>query len=827
MPELDHIPFKGRTTSLDYSRQGSGNFNAKVRGNKGNHGTRILKSFDKAVADFNQGEPYDFVYLEFESAINFELDLDKFEDAAGNIRLASCKMKVDIDANGVEQITYRAAVYLNKKAVSKFLKKIEDYITKDTKAGNPKNNSLVANIDDIRAATLESFWQEHGIEFPESNSNVWWEIWFNNNIDNQDFLPEKFLAKEFTAYLLDNGISINNRVLKFPEHVVCLVKGTPEQIGKTLLYVPNLAEIRNPLETSDFFTNLDKEWQGEFIDDLKARVNTLVDESHISVCLLDTGINRVNPLLEDLIPRENLDAINPGWTNSDSYHGGHGTPMAGLILYGDLTETLVSDGVVTIYNHLESIKILDITANDPDLYGQMTLEAIATGEIMNPYNKRIVCLAITAPDNQHFGKPSSWSAAIDQKLFGSVGNRNKNTLFVVSSGNLPLDDRLLSPLSNDDFPIQDPAQSFNAITVGSFTLKDRVDVTIFPGAELISERGKMSPCNSTSISWYNDWARKPDIVLEGGNDGIFNDGILDTDSLKLLSTGVGGIGRTWLTTFADTSASTALAAKLGAELYFKYPDLNPETIRGLIIHSADWTDQMLNNRPIEDLSGHEKRMLISRVGYGVPNVTKAKYSAENSLCLIAERELVPYKFEEHRVKSNKFHLFDLPWPTDILSDMAETVVTLKVTLSYFIEPNPGNKIYADSSTYQSHGLRFKMIGSTERPTAFKARISKVIRDEQTDYIKEGTDKWILGNKIRDKGSIHKDLWKGTAAELALRNKIAVFPVGGWWKNRKKLVRYNEAVKYSLIVSIETDKTDIDIYNPVLIEIQIPIELTNE
>jgi hypothetical protein len=161
-----------------------------------------------------------------------------------------------------------------------------------------------------------------------------------------------------------------------------------------------------------------------------------------------------------------------------------------------------------------------------------------------------------------------------------------------------------------------------------------------------------------------------------------------------------------------------------------------------------------------------------------------------------------------------------------LSDLAELDVKLIVTLSYFIEPNPGNKRYASDQSYKSHGLRFKMIDKNESQGAFQSRVSKAIKDEQDDYVAEGSENWILGSQVRDKGSIHKDIWVGSAADLALRNQIAVYPVGGWWKNRKKLNRYDSSVRYSLIISIETNEADIDIYNNVLnqIKVSIPIDI---
>ncbi len=818
MSDLKHILIEGYTTELPYSTYGGGNSILNFRTNRTAHGNFIRTSFEEAVNEFSQGNvDFDFVFIEFESAVNYELAFSSFEDAKGNFRLASCKRLITFE-EGEEKIIYRASVYLNKKAVSTFLKKVEAYLNEETKNHHPKNALLIGNIEIIKAATIESFWQEPIIPFPSPDDVIWWEVWFNN-IDEESFNTQ-------LAQLSEDGLIVGNRILKFPENTVVLIKGNSTILSENLLYIDNLSEIRKPIETTDFFTYLDKTWQGEFITDLKSRIRNSIEQSNTSVCLLDTGLNRVNPLLENLIPESQLETVNPHWTVSDSERSGHGTPMAGMILYGDLTEVLGTDQTIDVSANIESIKIMDIAGNDPDLYGQITLEAIALGEIMNPNNKRVVCLAITASDNQFSGKPSSWSAALDLKLFGTIEERNDNTLLVTSGGNLPLEQRTTYPLANEDFSVQDPSQSFNSITVGSFTLKDIIMEPRYKGAVPLARRGQMSPSNSTSLMWNNGWARKPDVVFEGGNDGLFNSDLLDSDSLKLLSTGVGGVGRSWLTVFSDTSAATALAARFAATLQDQYINYRPETIRALMIHSANWTSAMLQNRELETIPKLDFAKLISSVGYGVPNLEKAKFSANNALTIIAERIITPYKLVKSEVKTNNFHLYDLPWPTEVLSDLLDDKITLKVTLSYFIEPNPGNKMYADATSYQSYGLRFKMIDRNESVERFKARVSKAIKESQTDYVKEGSETWLLGSGIRDKGSIHKDLWIGSAADLALRNKIAVYPTGGWWKNRKKMLRYDKDVNYSIIISIESENNDVDIYTPVLNQIRIPISIEN-
>lgn len=814
----DHIIINDRTEVLPYTSPNTGRSKVVARpiGNRQQHGTYIRQQFDRAVDDFRADhDEVDSVYVVFRSPIDVLLDIDKFDK--GKFRLASYKKIPFNTPDGTQHDYYEATVCLNRNAVAHFLTKVEKYLTENTSGGNPKNNTLIANIEEIRAATLQSFWQEPELTFPNLTEDVWWEVWLSRDREDNAQNP----IANLILSLRDAGVQIGDRFLQFPEHWVYLMRSTANQLS-TILYSDKLAEIRKPRDTAEFFTGLELQEQADWITDLVARTDNLSEQNNVAVCLLDTGVNRTHPLLENIIPERHLDSVNPVWTTADTggiY--GHGTPMAGLSLYGDLSDILGTSKRIQIYHHLESIKFINHNApHDPALYGAVTQEAIGRGEIINPRFKRIACMAVTCPDTIHRGRPTSWSAAIDQTLFGSIDAPNDKLLMIISSGNLPLDERINYPLSNADFTIQDPAQSYNAITVGAYTLKDRIDLQAYPNAALLANRGGMSPCNTTSIGWLHEWCKKPDIVMEGGNAAVQNGGTIDPESLLLLSTSRGGVGRSLLTTFNDSSASTALASKFAAELYAGYPRFQPETIRALMIHSADWTPEMLNNRPINQLNFFEKEKLLAHVGYGVPNMERARYSANNSLSLIIERTLTPFRLDGSVVKTNEFHLFDLPWPVEVLQELLGTIVKFKITLSYFIEPNPGNKQYELSASYKSHGLRFKMINANESEQAFRGRISRTLREE--DYVHEGTDNWILGSQLRDKGSIHKDIWEGTAADLAMRNRIAIYPIGGWWKSRKKLERYNSRVNYSLAMTIETPSEDTDIYTPVMNQISIEL-----
>jgi hypothetical protein len=148
----------------------------------------------------------------------------------------------------------------------------------------------------------------------------------------------------------------------------------------------------------------------------------------------------------------------------------------------------------------------------------------------------------------------------------------------------------------------------------------------------------------------------------------------------------------------------------------------------------------------------------------------------------------------------------------------------KVTLSYFIEPNPGSRGWVNKYRYASHGLRFDVRRPLETLTEFKQRINQRARDEEHVYngAKPDSGEWLLGEKLRSLGSMHSDTWSGQAAELAERGYIAVYPVLGWWKERPNLERWGKSARYALIVSIKTPDVQTDIYTTVKNQISVQI-----
>ncbi|MGN7613119.1 hypothetical protein ACQZV8_13660 [Magnetococcales bacterium HHB-1] len=150
--------------------------------------------------------------------------------------------------------------------------------------------------------------------------------------------------------------------------------------------------------------------------------------------------------------------------------------------------------------------------------------------------------------------------------------------------------------------------------------------------------------------------------------------------------------------------------------------------------------------------------------------------------------------------------------------------SLRVCLSYFIEPNPGRRGWKRRHRYASHGLRFHLKLPTESIDEFHKRLNKKVLNKDEKKPNSGSEMagWFIG-KARNTGSLHLDIWKGTAADLAERGIIGISPVSGWWKDQPKRDRSQLGARYALIVTIETDADNIDIWTPVAQKVGISVD----
>ncbi|WP_312350624.1 S8 family serine peptidase [Actinomyces sp.] len=201
-------------------------------------------------------------------------------------------------------------------------------------------------------------------------------------------------------------------------------------------------------------------------------------------------------------------------------------------------------------------------------------------------------------------------------------------LFVVSAGNIrdvrAEDDHLDR---SDAEGVEDPAQAWNALVVGAYAEHDAMDHApdVFAGYVPIAARGELSPTSRTSVSFdQKRWPFKPDVVAPGGNLARTPDGTdVDTpENLAILTTRLQHPGEGYFTTTRDTSAATAHVAAVAADIRAAYPQLRPETIRALIVHSAEWTSAMRTRIDATTTKGAAVN-LLRRYGMGVPSLERA------------------------------------------------------------------------------------------------------------------------------------------------------------------------------------------------------------
>lgn len=750
----------------------------------------------------------DGFYLDISGKQGYDLNYKSLEDERAGIQLLNIQS---------EDALTKATVFVPQNKVSNLISKFDKFESTIGIGDKPKNNDLVRSIDTIREADVASFWQGPHENMPTSDIRVWCEVWLTTEKQN-----DSDVLIEFQSLLDEFNIAYKDEHITFPERIVMLILVNYNDLVALLQCSKYIAELNKCEEPNSFFIKESLTAQYDWVDNIKNRLQP--EDSNARICLLDTGVSSAHPLLEPFIHEQDIHTVFDDGDVSDS--DGHGTGMAGVALYHDLNQSLLSHDTISIPYRIESSKILRNQKNDPELYGAITAQGILFNEIENPDKDRSICMAVTTDAID--GHPTSWSGAIDEIVAGvnilGADNEDKR-LMLISAGNVKLSEfrDIKYPDVNINSYVQNPGQSWNALTVGAYNSKIQIDDTDFLGYHPVADIGELSPYSSTSVLWDNKWPIKPEILMDGGNIVYQDNFYSNCDDLSLLTTH-NKLSENLFSTIWATSAATAQASKLSAEIYCKYPNAWPETIRALMVHSARWTDKMKQQfLPPESPKKSDIRVLLRTCGYGIPNLERAVSCKNNYVNMIIEEELQPFDLDSS-VVTNELHIHKLPWPKEVLESLGDEEVELRVTLSYYIEPSPGHIGWKDKYTYQSCGLRFELKNSMESLDDFKKRINEIARAEDPNWRNElvKSASWYLGTNNRNVGSIHSDFMCVPAVDLSNANDIAVYPVGGWWKNRKRLKRYYDKIRYSLIISLSTKETEVDFYTPIVTEIQNPV-----
>lgn len=790
------------------------------------HSAALREAYKAAIDSFQQGEgilqnrvePVNGSYLNFKVAKASMVENSL--DAASGAQLMNIR---PVKGNGKEE---EVMLFLPQDNNRWFTRKLNEYDREPEETvdengelhrKNRRNLKLVNAVSEIQVAELKHFFSspEDMKLLTEGGVARVVEVWFSEELYNETEVHVKL-----TALGIEHGV----RTLAFNAVAILLVKATTLQLQQILHSLSGITEFRlyrSPsvlLEAGDIE---EEEWLRLIQNDVIQAENPLV-----RIAVLDTGVNPHHRLLADYLPSERcFSAIASGNTLDQENHG---TGIASLALYGDLTDVIYNNQRVRITSDLTSVKMLSFNEaerNVPEMYALITEDAIHIGRNSGA---SVLCTAVTDRDNEvQDAKASSTSSAIDDTLYN---NGACDSVLLISAGNVERMDRLQYPdylyLKN----IQDPAQAWNAITVGAYTKKVAISDPAYRGLRAIAPEDGLSPFSSTSIQWGAN-AIKPEIVMEGGNavQGIEDSFDTPNDLSLVVAHGGNGLVPGRFGSCNATSAATGLAARLASKIKYYNPELSALSIRALLIHSAEWTEQMKDL--CSDAHGNlDVKTILHSCGYGVPNEQKAIVSSDSRVTFIAEDTIKPFvQGKGNKLKFGKMNLYQMPWPKGLLAGMNDQPVRLKITLSYYIKPSPGLRSQLNKYSFQSIRLKFDVCGAHESRREFENRIKRFTEEgeERGPRDPELANRWVIGINNRNQGSIISDSFVTMGVAMAGCDTIAIYPSGGWFKN--KLENLDIEIPYSLVVTLESPEEEVQLYNEVettiahRVQVEIPID----
>lgn len=802
MVEHQHIILEGQSSQVDYESTGFPQSKIVVRESALAHSALLNSQYSGAINSFALASNQLPENVPHVDGTYMDITVDKTANAIEKFDAKTGPRLMNIGSSENEH-EERLTVFLPSNHSNWLSGRLEKYNIEPEEGKNRTNATLVNSISGIRCSELRSFFLQRGDYETLSENAAEYEIWIDK---------ELFDAESETS--LDAiGVTRCMRNMVFNDVVVYLVVANEEQLNQVIHSIRGVSEIRVHRRPTVLTQANGMREQDEWVELIKG--DRIVSENPARIAILDSGVTNHHPLIEEFLPDNRCHSVTLNGNIRDFRN--HGTGLASLVLYGDLTDAIYQQEHVDVYSDLSSVKMIpgeNEPQNEPEMYAVVTEDAIVTGR---GDDAEILCSAVTSGYRADEGIPSSTSAAIDLALYNDGAC---DSMMFISAGNIFETGGVDYPDYLHNHQIDDPAQTWNAITVGAYTQKVAIANPEYKSSQVIAPYGGVSPFSRTSTQWGKSTI-KPEILMEGGN-GILNGNMIDAvDDLSLVCADAQPLLRKFTITNA-TSAATALAARLAGKIKNANPNLSPLSIRALMVHSAEWTDRM--KELFTENGSLNKLALLHTCGYGVPVEKKALASSDSYVTFIAEDTIEPYiKGASNNLKFGHMNLYELPWPTETLLQMGEVNVRLKITLSYYICPSPGSRGMLKKYTYQSLRLNFDVNGPTEDLHAFENRIKRIKENEEESVANpELNTRWTIGKQMRNQGSIISDSIEMTGAQLASCNKIVIYPSSGWFRN---YLEYEHVqIKYSLVVSLETPEQEIfsEIANKIGIE--LPVEV---
>lgn len=364
------------------------------------------------------------------------------------------------------------------------------------------------------------------------------------------------------------------------------------------------------------------------------------------VGLVDSGLLSGHPLLEAAVA--DVVALHPEFGAQAEDEHGHGTLVAGLVLYGNVLAAARA-GKFEPEFWLASVRILDADARVPESVNWVKATAEAIEYLAESWQVRVINLSIGDSDNPFGGGKSSPLAAELDTLARRFG-----LVLVVSAGNLDesvIDhERWPDYLQDGGSTILDPGQASTPLTVGAISAADGLtEATIGTTLEATAVAKGNGPAPFTTQGPGVRNAIKPELVADGGNRRYerLTDVLTRDPAIEVISTSRKFPERLFEGAYGTSFAAPAVTNVAG-RLTTRYPNLSANAIRALILQAAAQppeAEELFASRYSKDA---EKR-LQALCGFGAVAWERCAFSDDNRVVMIAEDALNPDDFHIYRI----------------------------------------------------------------------------------------------------------------------------------------------------------------------------------
>ena len=677
--------------------------------------------------------------------------------------------------------------------------------------------------------TTDADWAKKEHEWSEARANAY-TSWDEIKVAREDEITKFAQFYEAEILHLIDGAAFDAAVL--PDSFTVRLRIAGKGLKDFVLNYPYIFEVVEPEDIS-----LPQRPGEADAEPAPGVAPTAPDADAPAVCVIDSGIQEAHVLIQPAIDDSTSHCFLPG-KNADDVGdfvapGGHGTRVAGAVLYG---EVVAKNGTPQLPFWIQNARVLNENNRMPEeLFPPQAMRAVVTRFHNGPRQTRIFNHSINASGYCRTRYMSAWAAEIDSLC------SEYDVLIVQSAGNLQISDTNPQVGVKDhlaagrEYPaylyeasarIANPAQSLQALTVGSVGYGLLADGS---WSTFALESGYPSAFSRSGFGIWN--VIKPEVVEYGGDDVRTANVPVDVQLGSRIAAACPELVRSTMfppgPAFDRDDTGTSFAApkvaRIAAKLHHLLPNEPALLYRALVVQSArwpTWAEMLLAELRQPGLPQGRRQQLLDQVsqvirciGYGVPDELRATVNTDYRTTFVTSGET--------QIHARECHIYQVPIPPTLRGQADEFDIRVEVTLSYVAQPRRTRR---NLRRYLSTWVDWKSSKLGEGLNDFRSRALKDEENENNPLpgavlpwtLHESSNSGFIRDTKRNSGTVQKD-WAVVKSNM-LPNNFCIAVVGhqGWSHDPDSTARYTLAVTFEILGQ------EIPIYEPLraaVIELQ--------